>query len=125
MAKAKQYVQLDYLFLHSRARRLLSLAAREVYTQIRGRRNIKNSRGKVLNRSDDRIRFGFSDANGMSKPTFQRAVMELEEAGFIDTVEPGGFPNKKAAYAISNRWMADGEWRNIRILDPNIKKKRR
>lgn len=104
LPQKKQYVMLDYEFLHSPARKSLSLAAREVYTQIRAARNLRNSRGKVVNRSDDYIRFGFSDSNGMSKPTFHRAVHELLDKKFIGLMEVGGFHHKKAAYAIIDDW---------------------
>ena len=110
MADNKQYVKLDYDLLHSEARKSLSLPARETYTQIKRARNSRNQRGMIINRTDDYIAFGFSDSDGMSKPTFRKAVSELIEKGFIDLVDPGGLPNRKAAYAISDNWRHfDGE----------------
>lgn len=100
----KQYVKHTYGFLYSPAWKNLSLAAREIYTQIKASRNLKNSRGKTFNRSDDHIKFGFSDSNGMSKPTFRKGLQELIDKGFIGVVTPGEFPGKKAVYAIIDDW---------------------
>jgi len=99
-----QYVKLEYSFIYSDARKSLSLAARELYLQIRARRNIKGPRGNIINKTDDFIRFSFGDSNGMSKPTYQRAIKELVEKGFVGVMDPGGVPNRKAAYAIIHDW---------------------
>ena len=103
-ATRKQYVKLDYAFLYSPEREALSLAAREVYTQLKAARNVKNGKGITVNRSDDFIRFGFGDSNGMSKPTFFRAVHELVDEGFIGVMEEGEMPNRKTAYALIDDW---------------------
>ena len=100
----KQYVLLEYDMLHSREWEVLSLAARDVYVQIKASRNKRTARGKILNRSDDRIRFAHRDCNGMSKPTYHRAVKELISKGFIEVVDQGGMPNRKAAYALVDTW---------------------
>lgn len=107
-ALEKQYVKLDYAFLHSEVRRSLSLAAREVYTQLKASRNLRDSKGNVRNVSDEFIRFGFGDSNGMSKPTFQKAIKELEAKKFILKVEEGGLKHQKAAYAIHDGWKVWG-----------------
>lgn len=99
----KQYVKLDYEFLHSPQRMGLSLAAREVYLQLKAARNVKK-RGKTINTTDDYIRFGFKDSNGMSKPTFQRAVRELVDRGFVRVMTQGEIPNRKSAYALVEDW---------------------
>jgi len=109
---SKQYVLLGYEFLYSYSRKALSLPAREIYTQIRAARNIKDSRGKIINRDDSAIEFGFSDSNGMSKPTYRKAISELAERGFIAIIEKGSFPRKKAVYAIIDDWK---EWERLSV----------
>lgn len=103
----KQYVKLDYELLHSVAWKGLSLAARAVYTQMKASRNLRDSRGKVRNRSDNAIEFGFGDSNGMSRPTFKRAVEELVERKFLFVVKGGGFPSRKGVYALTDWWKID------------------
>ena len=105
----RQYVKLDYALIHSEARKSLSLAARELYVQIRAARNTKNKRGKILNRSDNAIKFGFKDVEGMSKPTFYKAIGELVDRGFIGVMDPGQIPNRKAVYALIDDWKRYGK----------------
>lgn len=100
----KQYVKHTYGFLYSPAWTSLSLAAREVYTQILASRYLKDSRGKMFNRSNDHIKFGFSDSNGMSRPTYRKGLQELIDKGFIGVMDLGEFPGKKSAYAIIDDW---------------------
>lgn len=116
---SKQFVPLGYEFLYSYSRKALSLPAREIYTQIRAARNIKNSRGKIINRDDSEIEFGFSDSNGMSKPTYRKAISELVERGFIGIVVKGSFPRKKAVYAIIDDWK---EWERLFVTSKPWKK---
>jgi hypothetical protein len=104
----RQYVKLDYAMLHSQQWKALSPVARDVYVQIKAARNLKNSRGRILNRTDDYIKFGFKDSGGMSKPTYHRAIKELVDNGFIGVMDPGGIPNRKAAYAIIDDWQGQG-----------------
>lgn len=104
MGRKKQYVKLEYDLLYSHSWQNLSLAARDAYVQVKAARNLKNSRGKIINRTDDFIRFGFADSSGMSKPTYYKAIMDLEAAGMILTVEKGQFPGKKSAYALIDEW---------------------
>ena len=113
----KQYVKLDYAFLYSPERKALSLAAREVYTQLKAARNLKNGKGVTVNRSDEFIRFGFSDSNGISKPTFFRAIHELLDRGFIGVMEEGEMPNKKTAYALIDDWKQKGKGKKTRVQD--------
>ena len=113
----KQYVKLDYAFLYSPERKALSLAAREVYTQLKAARNMKNGKGVTVNRSDEFIRFGFKDSNGMSKPTFFRAVHELLDGGFIGVMEEGEMPNKKTAYALIDDWKQRSKGNKTRVQD--------
>lgn len=75
-----------------------------MYIQLKASRNRRTSRGKIINKTDNFIRFGFSDSNGMSRPTFKRATLELEEVGLIWLMEPGRFPGKKSAYALLEDW---------------------
>jgi len=116
----KQFVSLDYEFLYSYSRKALSLPAREIYTQICAARYIKNPRGKVINRDDSAIEFGFSDSNGMSKPTYRKAISELVEHGFMAIVEKGRFPRKKAVYAIIDDWK---EWEHLACTSKPWKEK--
>lgn len=83
------------------------MAARSLYTQIKASRSLKDARGKIFNQSNDYIRFGFSDSNGMSKPTFQKGLRELIDKGFIGVMDKGTFPGRKGAYALIDDWMGE------------------
>ena len=113
----KQYVELRYGLIYSPAWKGLSLAAREIYTQIKASRNLVNSQGKTFNRSDDHIKFGFADSNGMSRPTYKKGLQELIDKGFIRVVVQGEYPGKKSAYALIHDWKSQAEWRKSTVWD--------
>lgn len=104
-----QHIQIDYGLLHSEAWQSLSRSARDFYVQLKARRNLKDSRGKIINRDDDYIKFSHTDSYGMSKPTFRKAADELIKKGFIEIVECGHFPAIRPKYALSEMWRWDDE----------------
>lgn len=102
---AKQFVKLNYELIHSSLwRNGTTVYERDIYTQIRASRNRKNPDGSVKNVSDTHIEFGFSDSFGMSKNSFVKAIEGLRAKGIIRLIKPGKFPNRKAVYALSEKW---------------------
>lgn len=103
---AGKFVKLDYKLIDSPHWHKLTHAARTLYIQIKRTRFKKDSKGRVYNMSDQHIKFGYGDIKHLlSKDTFQRAKAQLIKYGFIDEIQPGKFPNKKAVFALSERWQ--------------------
>ena len=109
----ERFVKLIYPLLESEAWRWLKPNSQAVYIELRRRFNGSNN-GKI----------SFSLAEGArilmaSKSTIQKALIELEEHGFIKLVKKGRFQGRRASeYALTDEQL-DGypptrEWRQWR-----------
>ncbi len=100
-----QHYRIEY-YLHDSItwRYEISRLARELYCQLKARRNRIDKDGNLINISDKEIEFGYSDSFGVSKPSFVKGIEELRMKGLIKLVKPGKLPKIKAVYALSNKW---------------------
>lgn len=102
--RTRQFYAIEYELHDSPMWRSTSRIARDLYMQIKARRNRRDKEGNVINPTDGKIEFGYTDSFGLSKPSFVAGIEELRIKGFIRLVEPGHFPRVKAKYAIINKW---------------------
>ena len=114
----ERFVKLTYPLIESQAWRWLRPISQSVYIELRRRFNGSNN-GKI----------SFSLAEGArilraSKSTIQKALIELEEHGFIKLVKKGRFQGRRASeYALTDEQL-DGypptrEWRQWHPTKPN------
>jgi hypothetical protein len=87
------FVQLHTFMLKTRAWRSLSCTARAAYVHLASRYNGSNNGELGLGCRT------LGDELGCSRATASRALLELEDAGFIDTMKIGSFArrNRKAS----------------------------
>ncbi len=114
----ERFVKLTYPLIESEAWRWLRPISQSVYIELRRRFNGSNN-GKI----------SFSLAEGArilraSKSSIQKALVELEEHGFIRLVKKGYFTRRMASeYALTDERL-DGypptrEWRRWQPIKPN------
>lgn len=121
---AQQHYRIEY-YLHDSItwRYEISRLAREMYCQIKARRNRIDKDGNLINISDKEIEFGYSDSFGVSKPSFVKGIEELRAKGLIKLVKPGKLPKVKAVYALSNKWKVYE--RSLKYSEQYTEKERR
>ena len=109
----ERFVKLTYPLLESEAWRWLKPNSQAVYIELRRRFNGSNN-GKISFSLDEGARILRA-----SKTTIQKALVELEEHGFIKLVKKGRFQGRRASeYALTDEQL-DGytptrEWRQWR-----------
>lgn len=104
--------------LKSEAFRTLSGISKNVLFDFLMRCKIKKMKGKLGRKSEivilnnGQIIYPFSEAlkKGITRPRFNRALIELVEYGFIDITHSGsgGVKGDVSLYAISDRWRNFG-----------------
>jgi len=121
-APTRRYVALYHAEIDSMAFKTLSPAAVWLLVQIR----------RAWRGSNDNIELPFSRVSWrLTYWTFDRARRELEEAGFLKIVDPGGRPRRPARYALVESWCSEvakrlanedgaGYFRNIRTKDGRL-----
>ena len=114
----ERFVKLTYPLLESEAWRWLKPNSQAVYIELRRRFNGSNN-GKISFSLDEGARILRA-----SKTTIQKALVELEEHGFIKLVKKGRFQGRRASeYALTDEQL-DGypptrEWRQWHPTKPN------
>ena len=120
----ERFVKLTYSLIKSEAWKWLRPISQSVYIELRRRFNGSNN-GKI----------SFSLAEGArilraSKSTIQKALLELEEHGFIKLVKKGHFTGRMASeYALTDEQL-DGypptrEWRQWQPTKPHRRRQMR
>ena len=114
----ERFVKLTYLLLESEAWRWLRPISQSVYIELRRRFNGSNN-GKI----------SFSLAEGArilraSKSSIQKALVELEEHGFIKLVKKGYFTHRMASeYALTDErlhgYPPTREWKQWQPTKPH------
>ena len=92
----KRYIRLGITLMASEPFRSLSPSAFKVYCYMRiesgGKRSFTFPSAKYI--------------SYMSKPTFFKALKELEQKGFVDVIQHNKNLRKSNIYAFSERWKA-------------------
>lgn len=92
----KRYIRLGDSQLVSEAMRALSNSAFRVYVNMR-----------IESAGNQQFKFTFSKYKSyMTRPTFKKAVKDLEEKGFIDVVEHNANLRKANKYRFSEKWRS-------------------
>lgn len=92
----KRYYRMGATFMAAEPVRLLSSSAFKIYSYMK----IESGGKKQFTFSNIKYK------SFMSKPTFYKAVKELETKGFIDIVQRNKNLRKANVYAFSDRWKA-------------------
>ncbi len=114
----ERFVKLTYPLIESEAWRWLRPISQSVYIELRRRFNGSNN-GKISFSLDEGARILRA-----SKTTIQKALVELEEHGFIKLVKKGYFTRRMASeYALTDEQL-DGypptrEWRRWQPIKPH------
>ena len=114
----ERFVKLTYPLIESEAWRWLRPISKAVYVELRRRYNGSNN-GKISFSLDEGARILRA-----SKSTIQKALVELEEHGFIKLIKKGYFTGRKASEFALTDERCDGhpatrEWRLWRSPKPH------
>lgn len=93
------YVKLDHYLMDTAAWTSLSDGAVWLYIELRKQFNYDRGGDSHLELPFSKVRWR------MSKGTYVERMKELREKGFIKLVQPGEFPRKPAAYALSQDYI--------------------
>lgn len=92
------FFKLPRAMVNSDAWRGLSHSARTVFCALAVKFNGANHNDLSLPHRELKTDYG------MNTTTIKRAFDQLEEAGFIDVVRPGGLEQRCTIFALSDRW---------------------